>query len=134
MYNYCIYISLIYWSYLEIKYFLFVWALQRESMNRPYNAIQKRRLNFFDVFIKEHKHFFIKYDYILIKLRNIILEMIKYIMFIFNSYLVITAQNWHIHFFFVNFVNTSRTNTYNKYQKKNGTLSAPKNLAVSREI
>ena len=43
-----------------------------------------------------------KYDYILIKLRNIVLEAINNIIFIFNSYFVITAQSWHMHFFSLN--------------------------------
>ena len=74
--------------------------------------------------------FFIRCDYILIKLRYIVLETINNITFIFNSYFVITAQNWHVHFSFVNFVLISRTITYTKYQQKNGTLSAPKTTVV----
>ena len=42
--------------------------------------------------------FFIKCDYILITLRNVVLETMNNIVFIFNSYLVITSQSWHIHF------------------------------------
>ena len=73
---------------------------------------------------------FIKYDYILAELRNTILETINSTstMFIYNSYLVITAQSWHIHFSLVNSVNISRTITYNKCQKNNGALTAPKIL------
>ena len=79
--------------------------------------------------------FFIKCDYILIKLRNIVLETaINNIMFIYNAYLVITAQSWHMHFSLVNFVHISRTIMHNKYQKKNGTIIVPKIVVVARVI
>ena len=75
--------------------------------------------------------FFIKYEYVLIELRKMVLETINNVIFIFSSYLVITtAQSWHIHFSFVNFMHISCTITHNKYQQKNGTLSAPKNPTV----
>ena len=43
-----------------------------------------------------------------------------------------TAQSWNIRFSFVNCLDTSRTIRYNKYQQKNGTLSAPKIPFVTR--
>ena len=42
---------------------------------------------------------FIKFDYRLIKLKNIVLETVNNIIFQFNSYFVLTAQTWHILFF-----------------------------------
>ena len=69
---------------------------------------------------------------ILIELRNVVLETINNMIFMFNSYLVFTAQSWHIHFSLVNFTHVSRTITYNKYKKKNGALSAPEILVVAR--
>ena len=68
------------------------------------------------------------------KTRNIVLETINNIIFILNSYLVITGQSWHIHFSFVNFVSISRSITYNKYQQNNGALSAPKIPAVASKF
>ena len=70
---------------------------------------------------------------VLIKLRNIVLEIINNIIFIFNSYLVIT-ESWHIQFSFVNFVHISRTITYNKNQQKNGRLIAPKKIPAVATI
>ena len=70
--------------------------------------------------------FFIKYDYMLTKLWNIVLETITNVIFKFNSSFLITTQIWSIHFYFVNFVHISRTITYNKYQQKNGAFSALK--------
>ena len=62
-YNYGIYIPSIYWSYSEIKYFLFVWALQRYT---AYNAThlsgivhQKGWLNFLNVLVSDRKHIFL---------------------------------------------------------------------------
>ena len=68
--------------------------------------------------------YFIKYDYILAELRNTILETINNIIFIFNSYLVITAQNWHIYLSFVNFLHISRTITRSKITNKRVAHSA----------
>ena len=67
----------------------------------------------------------------LIKQRNIVLQTINYIIFIFNSYLPIIGPSWYIHIFPLNCVHISRTIVYNKYPQKNGEISPPKVPAVA---
>ena len=58
--------------------------------------------------------------------------MIKYIMFIFNSYLVITAQSWHIHFSLVNFCQHIVYNHVQQVLEKERDTQWPKNPSCSK--